>query len=75
MRKICTITSGRNSIISLMSDDVSVATDAAAATVEFLSYAMSVLPNGATEPRYACGMMICVADCMKLRPIARAASA
>ena len=75
MRKICTITSGRNSIISLMSDDVSVATDAAAATVEFLSNAMSVLPTGATEPRNACGMMISVADCMKLRPIARAASA
>ena len=58
-----------------MSDEVSVATDAAAATVEFLSSAISVLPSGATDPRMACGMMISVADCMKLRPMARAASA
>ena len=51
------------------------ATDAAAATVEFFSNAISVLPRGATEPRNACGRMICVADCMKPNPSARAASA
>ena len=51
------------------------ATDAAAATVEFFSNAMSVLPNGATEPRNACGRMIWVADCMKFNPNARQASA
>ena len=51
------------------------ATDAAAATVEFLSRAISVLPSGATEPRKACGRMISVADCMKPKPSARAASA
>ena len=33
-------------------------TDAAAATVEFLSSAMKVLPNGATEPRMACGRIM-----------------
>ena len=45
-------------IISLIIVEVSVATDAAAATVEFFSNAISVLPNGATEPRNACGRMI-----------------
>ena len=50
-------------------------TDAAAATVEFFSSAISVLPSGATEPRNACGRMISPADCMKFRPRARAASA
>ena len=43
--------------------------------MEFFSNAINVLPRGATEPRNACGRMICVADCMKLRPSARDASA
>ncbi len=57
VRKIATITSGRNSIIVRMSPEAS-ATPAAAATVEFLVSAMSTLPSGATEPRNACGRMI-----------------
>ena len=48
---------------------------AAAATVEFFSSAMSVLPNGAIAPRNACGRMTRLAAGMNDRPIARAASA
>ena len=51
------------------------ATDAAAATVEFLVRAMSTLPSGATDPRNACGRMISRAAGQNDSPIARAASA
>ena len=42
-----------SSIIELIRLELSVATDAAAATVEFFSKAMKVLPSGATAPRKA----------------------
>ena len=75
MRNIGIIRSAFFSIISLISDEVSVATDAAAATVEFFSKAMKVLPRGATEPQKVCGKIMCVADWKKLRPKALQASA
>ena len=75
MRKIVTMRFALYSIMVLMRLEVSVATEAAAATVEFLSRAISVLPSGATEPRNACGRMTIDADWKKLRPSERAASA
>jgi len=75
IKKIGTIKSACFSIISLIIVEVSVATDAAAATVEFLSKAINVLPNGATEPQKVCGRITCVADWKKFNPRARQASA
>ncbi|MDF2805898.1 MAG: hypothetical protein K0S43_844 [Cellulosimicrobium sp.] len=55
--------------------EVSVVTLAAAATVEFFSSAMSVLPSGAIEPRNAWGRMMSRAAGRNDSPMARAASA
>ena len=54
-RKIWTIWLGWNSNISDMREEVSVVTEAAAATVEFFNKAMRVLPKGAMDPRKAWG--------------------
>lgn len=50
MRNIVTILEASFSIIELIKLEVSVLTEAAAATVEFFSKAIRVLPNGATDP-------------------------
>ncbi len=63
------------SIISLIIVEVSVATDAAAATVEFFSNAINVFPKGATDPQKVCGRITCVADWKKFNPNALHASA
>ncbi len=44
-------------------------------TAEFLNIAMMTLPSGGTVLRRACGITTWLSDSLKVRPIARAASA
>ena len=50
-------------------------TPKAPTTAEFLNIAMITLPTGGTELRNAWGSTTCPSDWVKVRPMARAASA